>query len=158
MRYLHAYERPPSPLRGMRFRHVGLYVGADLRAAEEYYATLFDMEVVVREGPAPSSFEWAQLPEDKGWDDAEAAGMPIGMVALQRGDVTLPLFAAEPSGDRFYAIGLVMSQEEIGAVRGRLGSDESVEDSRDDWLAFVDRYGTRWQLSDSAPFRGAGFS
>lgn len=143
----------------MRYRHVALFVGADLRSAEEYYARLFGMEVVLREGPlepgGPDAGLWAQLPHDATWDDAEAAGVVIGMVALQRGDVILPLFAAPPTGDRTYAIGLVAERSVIEEVRSRL-TDELVEGADEAWLAFVDRYGQRWQLSETAPFEGAG--
>lgn len=142
----------------MRFRHVALFVGGDLRAAEAYYAGLFDMEVALREGPiaaGPHAGGWGQLPPDRGWDDAERAGVEIGMVALERDEVTLPLFAAEPTGERFYAIGLVMTADDIEAVGDRL-TDETIEDHQDEWLAFVDRYGVRWQLTTAAPFHGSG--
>jgi catechol 2,3-dioxygenase-like lactoylglutathione lyase family enzyme len=143
----------------MRYRHVALFVGDDLRGAEAYYARLFDMEVVLREGllgpPGPDGEAWGQLPHDRTWDDAERAGVEIDMVALQRGDVILPLFAAEPSGERFYAIGLLMDADAVAAVGDRL-DDETLEDHRDGWLAFVDRYGVRWQLSATFPFVGAG--
>jgi len=145
----------------MRYRHVALYAGSDLRAAEEYYARLFDLQVAVREAPvSPDGRDaavWAQLPRDKDWDHAEAAGVAIGMVALEGGDVTLALFAGEPTGERFYALGLVMTAEEIESVAERLG-EETIEDHREGWLAFVDRYGVRWQLSTSGPFRGSGDS
>lgn len=143
----------------MRYRHIALFVGADLRAAESYYADLFDMTVVIREAPlepADSDADrWGQLPPDRTWEDADRAGIEIGMVALQRDEVILPLFDGEPSGERFYAIGIVMAPEEIAAVADRL-DDERVESRKDGWLAFIDRFGVRWQLSDTAPFLGAG--
>ncbi|HSM02479.1 MAG TPA: VOC family protein [Acidimicrobiia bacterium] len=145
----------------MRYRHVAVFVGPDLRAAEEYYARLFGLQVVVREAPQGGggidAAVWAQLPQDKTWDDAEAAGVEIGMVGLERDDVTLALFPAAPTGERFYAVGLVATRDEIEAVAGRL-ADETIEDHREEWLAFLDRYGVRWQLSTRAPFRGAGDS
>jgi catechol 2,3-dioxygenase-like lactoylglutathione lyase family enzyme len=144
----------------MRYRHIALFVGDDLRGAEEYYCGLFEMQVAVREALVtnePHKGQWGQLPLDATWDDAVAAGVDIGMVALERGDVTLPLFAAQPTGERFYAIGLVMEPEEITAVTDRMNG-ELIESRTDRWLAFVDRYGVRWQLSDSGPFLGAGTS
>lgn len=145
----------------MRYRHIALLAGSDLRAAEQYYARLFDLEVVVREAPqSPEGLDaavWAQLPRDKDWVDAEAVGVEVGMVALERDDVTIALFAGEPTGERLYALGLVMTEEEIESVAERLG-DETVEDHGEDWLAFVDRYGVRWQLSTRGPFRGSGDS
>ena len=50
-----------------------------------------------------------------------------------------------------------MTPDEIAAVADRL-TDETVEDRRDDWLAFVDRFGVRWQITDRAQFAGAGTS
>ena len=81
----------------MRFRHIALLAGDDLRGAEEYYRRLFDFEVVLREGPlepgGPDAELWGQLPPDRTWDDAEKAGVEIGMVALERDEVILALFA-----------------------------------------------------------------
>lgn len=137
----------------MRYRHVALYVGPRFQEAEEYYAALLGMEVVLREGIAADG-EWSQLRPELGWEDV--AESRIGMVALQRGDVILPLFADEPSGERFYAIGLVVGEDEIAGVAARLSEEERGGSSAEHWLAFVDRYGLRWQLSTTAPFRGAG--
>lgn len=143
----------------MRYRHVALFVGPDLRSAEAYYVDVFGMEVVLREGPlepgGPDADPWGQLPTDASWDDAAAAGVTIAMVALQRGDVILPLFAAPPTGDRTYAIGIVADPSVIDEIAARL-TDEIVEGRREGWLTFVDRFGQRWQLSDTAPFHGAG--
>lgn len=142
-----------------RYRHVALLV-SDLRGAEEYYVALFGMEVLFREGPlepgGPAAEVWGSLPPGANWDEAEAAGLEIGMVALQRDDFILPLFAADPSGAQTYAIGLIMEQDEIEAVRARLPEDALVETASEGWLAFVDRFGVRWQLSDTQPFRSAG--
>lgn len=144
---------------GMRFRHVALFVGGDLRRAESYYSRLFDMAVAVREGPLsgadPAGDDWGQLPTDRSWEDADAAGVDIGMVALQREDVVLALFAAEPTGAQCYAIGLVLEPDGIEEIADRL-TEEAVESREEGWLAFVDRYGMRWQLSATAPFLGSG--
>lgn len=136
------------------YRHVALLVG-DLRPAEEYYADLFDMELVVREGPLEDG-RWASLPDDAEWDDAKAAGLELGMVGLQRDEFILALFAVEPSGVQTYAIGLVMGEDEIEQVGRRLPEDASIEARSDEHLAFVDRYGVRWQLSTTRRFVGAG--
>lgn len=136
------------------YRHVALLVG-DLRPVEEYYAGLFDMDVVVREGKLGDG-RWASLPEDAGWDEAEAAGVELGMVGLQRDQFTLALFAEEPSGVQTYAIGLLMDEDEIEQVRRRLSEDATIEASSDGYLAFVDRFGMRWQLGTTRRFVGAG--
>jgi catechol 2,3-dioxygenase-like lactoylglutathione lyase family enzyme len=142
-----------------RYRHVALLV-PNLREAEEWYATLFGMDVLFREGSLdpgdPHSDEWGTLPSGFTWDDAAAADVTIGMVALQRGDFVLPLFVAAPTGTQMYAIGLVMDRSEIDQVRGRLPEDALVESESEGWLAFVDRFGFRWQLTDSGGFRSAG--
>jgi hypothetical protein len=141
------------------YRHVALLV-PDLRSAEEHYLALFEMEVLFREAPleagGPETERWGSLRPDVSWDDAESAGVEIGMVALQNDLFILPLFSAPPTGVQTYAIGLVMTRDEIEAVRNRLPDDATVESQADGWLAFVDRFGVRWQLSDSRPFRGAG--
>ena len=136
------------------YSHVALLAG-DLRPAEEHYAGLFDMEVVVREGPLKDG-RWASLPDDAGWEEAEAAGVELGMVGLQRDEFILALFAAEPSGMQTYAIGLVMDKDEIEKVCRRLQGDTIVESSSIGYLAFIDRYGVRWQLSTTRWFVGAG--
>jgi hypothetical protein len=69
--------------------------------------------------------------------------------------MVLALFAGQPSGVQCYAIGLLAGAAIIDEVADRL-DDESIEDRSPGWLAFVDRYGMRWQLSDSAAFLGAG--
>lgn len=145
----------------MRYRHVALFVGPDLRGAEAYYTYLFQFEVVLREGPlahgGPDTELWGQLPPGKTWGDAAAADVDIGMVALQRDEVILALFADSPTGDRFYSVGIVVDAPEIDRVAARLGN-ETIESHDDGWIAFIDSYGVRWQLSASAPFRGAGAS
>lgn len=142
-----------------RYRHVALLV-SDLRRAEDYYVALFGMDVLFREGPVepggPAAELWGSLPPGTGWDEVEAAGLDIGMVALQRDDFILPLFSSEPTGAQTYAIGLVMERDEIEAVRARLPEDALVETESEGWLAFLDRFGVRWQLSDTQPFRSAG--
>lgn len=65
-------------------RHIALVV-PDLRAAEGYYQWVFDMELIGREAELDDGL-WYTLPFDKGWDDAEAAGVALGMLALRKGD------------------------------------------------------------------------
>lgn len=141
-----------------RFRHLALFV-EDLRESEEHYVRLFDREVLFREAPleagGPQAEIWATLPSDRDWEDAAAAGIELGMVALRRNDFILALFAGKPAGNQVYAVGLVMDVKEIEGVAGRL-SPASVETKEDGWLAFVDRYGMRWHLADRAEFRSYG--
>jgi catechol 2,3-dioxygenase-like lactoylglutathione lyase family enzyme len=143
-------------LTSMRYQHVALFVGSDLEAAETYYTHLFDMRVLLREGPHPDgSGQWAQLPHDRTWEDVRRDDLFIAMVALERDSMILPLFAGEPTGDRVFAIGVVTSAEDIATVASRL-TTESVEESSEQSLSFIDRYGARWQLSASERFVGQG--
>jgi catechol 2,3-dioxygenase-like lactoylglutathione lyase family enzyme len=141
-----------------RFRHLALFV-EDLREAEEHYVRVFDMEVLFREAPLEAGGAqaelWATLPLDRNWEDAAAAGIELGMVALRRDDCILALFGGKPAGNQVFAVGLVMGKEEIEGVAGQL-SPASVETKEDGWLAFVDHYGMRWHLADRAEFRSNG--
>ena len=74
-------------------RHIALFV-PDLRAAESYYQSIFDMEIIGREAELADG-EWYTLPFDKGWDEAEAAGVELGMVALRKDEFGLALFRGD---------------------------------------------------------------
>lgn len=140
------------------FRHVALLV-PDVRAAEEYYSALFAMDLLFREGPATAGLdagEWATLRPGVSWEQADTAGLTIGMVALRRDDVVLALFPGPASGAQVYAIGLVIAPDEIDAIRSSLPDDSVVEDDAPGWLSFVDRFGLRWQLAATSEFRSAG--
>ncbi|HEU4751154.1 MAG TPA: hypothetical protein VFT54_08865 [Acidimicrobiia bacterium] len=106
----------------MRFRHVALMI-SDLRAAEYYYRAIFGMSVLFREAAmepgGPQAEAWATLPPGSGWEEAEAAGVSIGMAALQRDDVVLTLLAAESTGEQIYTIGFTISNEEMEGLRSR---------------------------------------
>ena len=56
-------------------RHIALFV-PDLRPAERYYQSVFDMALVGREAELADGL-WYTLPFDKGWDEAEAAGIEL---------------------------------------------------------------------------------
>lgn len=140
-----------------RFRHVALNV-PDLRDAEDYYAALFGMTVLfreahLREGEAAT---WATLPPDRGWDDAAAAGVTLGMVALQRDDLILALFPGAWSGEQINKLGIVMDDQAIDEVAARLPTGTSLVSHRCGSLEFLDRYRIRWQLSSRSTFRSSG--
>lgn len=140
-----------------RFRHVALYV-LDLREAEEHYVGLFGMTVLFREAPldrGESEGAWATLPPGSGWTDAEAAGVSLGMVALQRDDLILALFAGRPSGGQIYVLSVLIDEAAIDEIAGRLPPD-APRSHRHGYLEFVDRYGIRWQLSSRSQFRSSG--
>ncbi len=138
---------------GLDYRHVALMV-SDLRAAEDFYTGTFDMEVLGRESWGEDGMSYA-LRSDKGWDDAEAAGVQLQFVALRRGAVVLALLAGDAQPGQVFALGLVMEAAEIADVRARLG-DEGVLADRPEFLEFFDPFGIRWQISTNHEFLHAG--
>lgn len=136
-------------------RHVALFV-PDLRAAERYYQTVFDMQLVGREALLKDGL-WYTLPFDKGWDDAEAAGIELGMLALRKDDMVLALLKGDAPQGQVYAIGLAMPAEEIARVRVRLQDDSAIDTDETDRLEFRDLYQITWQISvPEDEFRTAG--
>lgn len=136
----------------MDFRHLALSV-PDLRAAEEYYREVFAMDLIGRESWGSDGVAYALSP-DKGWDDAEAAGIELQFVALVRDNVILALFAGDGSR-QVQIVGLVLSEAEIAAVRSRLSGDEVMVE-HNDYLEFLDPFELRWQLATDREFTHAG--
>ena len=99
-------------------RHIALFV-PDLQSAERYYQTIFDMELVGREAELADG-QWYTLPFDKGWEEADAAGIELGMLALRKDEFGLALFRSDAPPGQVYVIGLKMPTEEIAKVRARL--------------------------------------
>jgi len=138
-----------------RIRHIALFV-PDLRAAEAYYRPLFEMQLIGREAQLDDGL-WYTLPFDKSWEEAEAAGIELGMLALRNGEFVLALIRGEAPQGQVFAIGLSMPEEEIARVRGRLPADVEVYEDSADRLAFRDRYRIIWQISvPGDEFRTAG--
>jgi len=125
-------------------RHIALTV-PDLQEAEAYYQTLLGMELLGRETQLGDG-EWYQLPFDKGWEEAKAAGIELRMLALRKGAIVLALFSGGESRGQVFAIGLTLSQEEITEVRTRLPKDSLLLLDLPTRLHFIDRYGIMWQL------------
>jgi catechol 2,3-dioxygenase-like lactoylglutathione lyase family enzyme len=135
-------------------KHIALFV-PNLRAAEQYYQTVFDMKLIGREALLKDGF-WYTLPFDKGWDDAEAAGIGLGMLALQKDKFVLALFKAEFPHGQVYAIGLTMPAEEIARIRVRLQEDVEIGTDEPESLEFRDPYQIIWQISVTDEFSTAG--
>lgn len=136
-------------------RHIALVV-PDLRLAERYYQSVFDMELVGREAELADGL-WYTLPFDKGWDEAEAAGIKLGMLALRKGEFLLALFRGDASPGQVYVIGLKMPTDEIARVRARLPENTQVSEDAPDYLEFRDPYQITWQiLLPESKFRTAG--
>jgi len=127
------------------FRHIALYV-PNLRAAEEYYQTLLGMELIGREAELEDG-NWYSLPLDKGWDEAENAGIQLGMTALRKGDIVLALFEGQVQPGQVFAIGLTLPIEEIAEIRKRLSNDTELVNDKPEKLVFRDPYQIMWQIS-----------
>ena len=127
------------------FRHLALVV-SDPRAAEEYYQSVFEMELIGREAELGDG-RWYTLPFDKGWDDVEAAGIELGMLALRKDQFVLALFKGHAPSGQVVVIGLKMPMEEIAKVRVRLPMNPQVSKSTPDYLEFCDPYQIVWQIS-----------
>ena len=136
-------------------RHIALFV-PDLRTAERYYQSVFDMELIGREAELADGL-WYTLPFDKDWDEAEAAGIKLGMLALRKDEFGLALFRGDAPAGQVNVIGIKMSLKEIAAVRARLPQDTQVSEDAPDYLEFRDPYQITWQiLLPESKFRTAG--
>lgn len=138
----------------MRCRYIALFV-PDLRAAESFYRHVFGMELLFREGTIDG--EWGTLPLDKGWEEAEAAGIELEMLALARDDFVLPLFQGTPSPGTVLEICLGSTGDEIEAVRSRLSDGVPILEHGEGFLQFDDPFGHRWTLQPhQIPFLSNG--
>ncbi len=136
-------------------RHIALFV-PDLQAAEQYYQSIFEMELIGREALLRDGL-WYTLPFDKGWEDARAAAIDLDMSALRKGAFVLALFRGEAVKGQVYAIGLEMPAEQIQRVRARLPEEAEVIEERHSSLTFRDSYQITWQISTpGGEFRTAG--
>ena len=125
-------------------RQIALFV-PDLRVAESYYQSIFDMDLIGREAELADG-QWYTLPFDKGWDEADAAGIELGMLALRKDEFGLALFRGDAPPGQVYVIGLRMPMEEIAKVRARLPEDTQVLEDEPNYLEFRDTYQITWQI------------
>ncbi len=136
-------------------RHIALVV-PDLRAAESYYQSIFDMELIGREAELSDGL-WYTLPFDKGWDEAEAAGTELNMLALRKDRFVLALFKGDAPQGQVPVIGLTMASEDIARLRARLPEDAQAGEISPESLEFRDRYQITWQISaPGSEFRTSG--
>ncbi len=112
------------------------------------------MDVLGRESWGDDGMSYALRP-DKGWDEAEAAGVDLQFAALRRGEVVLALIAGDVQPGQVFALGLVMDAAEIAEVRSQLGNEGVVADEPE-FLEFFDPFGIRWQISTNREFLHAG--
>lgn len=135
-------------------RHIAVFV-PNLRSAEHYYQSVFDMELIGREAELSDDL-WYTLPFDKGWDEAKAAGIELGMLALRKDEFVLALFSGDAPPGQINVIGLTMPTEEMARVRARLPKDAEVTADEPDYLEFHDPYQITWQISVRDEFRTSG--
>jgi len=138
-----------------RFGHLALFV-SNLRAAEAFYLQAFGMEVLFREAVADDG-NWYTLRPGQSWGDAEQAGAEIGMVALQRDELNLPIFRGEPRSGTVLEIGITVPADEIDAISAdRPESATRLPHEHGD-LFFKDPYGYTWHITNAAqPFESNG--
>lgn len=127
------------------FRHLALYVN-DLRRAETFYRGVFAMEVLFREVETPEG-EWYTLRPDEGWEEAEAVGVDIAMVALQRDDFTLAVFHGEPQPGTVVEIGITVALDEVEEIERRLPEDATRIRHEHGEVYFADPFGFRWNVT-----------
>jgi catechol 2,3-dioxygenase-like lactoylglutathione lyase family enzyme len=129
--------------------HIALIV-TPLRQAEEFYQTLFALEVAFRE--AETADGWDTLPPDAGWDDAEAAGISLGLCSLHRDAFTLALEDGVSSeSGRLSHIGVQVDAQDLSRLRTiapTLGC-QIVQDGQT-ILVFDDPFRVRWEMSTSS--------
>lgn len=125
-------------------RHIALVV-PNLREAEEYYQSIFQMELIGREAELADG-KWYTLPADKSWEDTEAAGIELGMLALRKGEIVLALFPGSHPPGQVFAIGLALPQAQVAKVKKRLPPGTEILLDESEQFNFRDRYGISWQL------------
>ena len=133
-------------------RHIAFFV-PDLRTAERYYQSIFDMELIGREAELADGL-WYTLPFDKGWDEADAAGIKLDMVGLRKDEFALAFFRGDAPVGQVNVVGLRMPIEEIAKVRAQLPGDTQILEDKPDYLEFRDPYLITWQIM----FPGSKFS
>jgi catechol 2,3-dioxygenase-like lactoylglutathione lyase family enzyme len=129
--------------------HIALMV-SPLREAEAFYRELFALQVAFRE--AETADGWYTLPPQANWDDAEAAGILLGLISLNRDAFTLALEEGPASASgRLSHIGLQVDASDLDRLRQHapaLGCQ--VITDRPAVLVFDDRFGVRWELTTTA--------
>src|SRR5262245_24638593 len=97
------------------FTHIALRA-TPLRQAEEFYQTLFALDVAFRE--AEIADDWDTLPPDASWDEAEAAGISLGLCLLHRDAFTLALEQGVSSdGGQLSHVGVRVDAQDLERLR-----------------------------------------
>jgi catechol 2,3-dioxygenase-like lactoylglutathione lyase family enzyme len=128
-------------------KHIALFV-PDLRAAEDFYRRIFGMDLLFRESDLDGEESWYTLPLEKGWDDADVAGIELAMVALKREEFVLALFRGAPQPGTVREVCFGLGADEIETVRARLQDEVITPEHKERWLRFDDPFGFRWTLQE----------
>ncbi len=130
------------------YTHVALRVDG-LRKAEAFYCDLFSLEVAFRE--AETAAGWATLPPTADWDDAERAGIDLGLVSLYRDGFRLALEAVDSvvADDGLLShIGAFVSEDELERLRRVApAAGCTIAADRPQALILDDPLGVRWELN-----------
>jgi catechol 2,3-dioxygenase-like lactoylglutathione lyase family enzyme len=126
--------------------HIALMV-TPLRQAEAFYQTLFALEGAFRE--AEMADGWYTLPPQASWEDAEAAGIQLGLCSLHRDAFTLALEEGpSTAGGRLSHIGLQVDAADLERLWMQApASGCQVVTDRPTLLVFDDPYGVRWEVT-----------
>lgn len=127
--------------------HVAIRVHG-LSEAERYYGRLFGLEVAFRE--AETAEGWKTLPQEAGWEEAEAAGISLSMCMMSRDSFRLALEEASAVDDHGVLdhVGLLMEHGDLETLRGRAEElHATIALERDTLLIVDDRYGVRWEAT-----------
>lgn len=137
-------------------KHIALFV-PDLRAAEEFYRRIFGMDLLLRESEVDGEESWYTLPPEKGWEDAEMAGVELAMVALKRDEFVLALFRGAPQHGTVCEICFGLAADEIEMVQAKLRDEPISSENSERWLRFDDPFGPRWTLQEPhVAFKSSG--
>jgi catechol 2,3-dioxygenase-like lactoylglutathione lyase family enzyme len=129
------------------YTHVALRVER-LREAEAFYRGLFALEVAFREAETPEG--WRTLPPSADWEDAERAGINLGLVMLYRDGFRLALEAVESVADdgRLSHVGVFASEDELDRLRvAAPAAGCQIANDHPQSLILDDPLGVRWELN-----------
>jgi catechol 2,3-dioxygenase-like lactoylglutathione lyase family enzyme len=136
-------------------KYVALHV-PDLRAAETFYRDAFAMDPLFRESEREDG-TWHTLRANLDWDEVDAHGLAVHMVALGRDAFVLALFHGAPARGTVFELCVGLPPDEIGAVRARLPEGATLIESGPDHLRFEDPFGFRWVVQPyAATFSSSG--
>jgi len=129
------------------YTHVALRVER-LREAESFYCGLFALDVAFREAETPDG--WQTLPPLADWEDAERAGINLGLVMLYRDGFRLALEAVEAVADngQLSHVGVYASEDELDRLRvAAPATGCQIANDRPQSLILDDPLGVRWELN-----------